>query len=151
MDWHRITKEGFPPKPENGKDVDVLLKIENAPMLYVAATWDGERFWVLSVLNEAAPWATLPNWVKPVEWAYIENPPKNETHKLGWVAKDSDDIVRFCSVEPVKDREDWMAEDEFYWMVPGGASIVCELGFNKDLIVDKDHPRKAELVIKITE
>ena len=82
---------------------------------------------------------------------FIKNPPKNETHKLGWVAKDSDDIVRFCSVEPVKDREDWMAEDEFYWMVPGGASIVCDLGFNKDLIVDKDHPRKAELVIKITE
>lgn len=74
MDWHRITKEGLPPKPENGKDVDVLLKIENAPMLYVAATWDGERFWVLSVLDEDAPWTTLPNWVKPVEWAYIKSP-----------------------------------------------------------------------------
>lgn len=72
MDWHRITKDGFPPKPENGKDDDVLLKIENAPMLYVAATWDGERFWTLCPISESEPWHTVPSWVGIIEWAYID-------------------------------------------------------------------------------
>ena len=71
MEWHRITKDGLPPKPEKG-DVDVLLKIENAPMLYVAATWDGETFWTLCAINESEPWTTVPSWVGITDWAYID-------------------------------------------------------------------------------
>lgn len=71
MEWHRITKEGLPPKPKNGGDIDVLLKVENAPMLYVAAEWDGERFWMLFPW-EKSPWTTVPSWMGVIEWAYIE-------------------------------------------------------------------------------
>lgn len=73
MKWHRVTKDGFPPKPEKRGDVDVLLKVENAPMLYVAAEWDGDRFWVLEPMSiEKSPWTVLPMSVGIIEWAYIE-------------------------------------------------------------------------------
>ena len=71
MEWHRITKEGLPPKPKNGGDINVLLKVENAPMLYVAAEWDGESFWMLFPWGKY-PWTTVPSWMGVIEWAYIE-------------------------------------------------------------------------------
>ena len=71
INWHRVTKEGFPPKPENRKDIDVILKVENAPMLYIAAVWDGETFWMLFPM-EKSPWIPVPSWIGITDWAYIE-------------------------------------------------------------------------------
>lgn len=72
MVWKKVFKDGLPPKPKH--DVDVLLKVQNAPMRYIAAVWDGERFWVLEPMNvRTAPWTILPiNELYLEEWAYIE-------------------------------------------------------------------------------
>ena len=43
-------------------------------MRYIAAVWDGERFWALEPMNvRTAPWTILPiNELCLEEWAYIE-------------------------------------------------------------------------------
>ena len=70
MDWKRITTDGYPPETE---DVDVLLKVENAPIQYIAAVWDGKRFWMLeATFFRTAPWTIVPSEVGIIEWAYIK-------------------------------------------------------------------------------
>ena len=70
MDWKNNKKDGYPPESD---DVNVLLKIENTPFKYVAAVWDGERFWVLSPnLYRSAPWTTLPSGIEVTDWCYIK-------------------------------------------------------------------------------
>ncbi len=72
MKWIKFSKYGLPPKPEH--DIEVLLKVCNLPMRYIAATWDGNVFWVLEPLRATkAPWVILPtSEIGLEEWAYIE-------------------------------------------------------------------------------
>ena len=69
MEWKDIKKDGFP-SCKNGKDVNVLLRVLDAPMEYVAAVWDGYNFWMLFPM-EKSPWITVPSWVGITEWTYI--------------------------------------------------------------------------------
>ena len=70
MDWKNIKNDGYPPETD---DVNVLLKVDELPMQYVSAVWDGERFWVLSPnLYRTAPWTVLPSGIVVTDWCYIK-------------------------------------------------------------------------------
>lgn len=60
--------------PSGRSEVEVLLKVDNLPMGYLTATWDGRYFHIFSSFGYPDhPWTTMPNGIKVVEWAYIEN------------------------------------------------------------------------------
>lgn len=65
--WHNIIKE---PLPETTTDIDLLVRMDNTPMLYTAVVWDGKMLHCFSG-HDFAPWKPFPEWVKITDWAYI--------------------------------------------------------------------------------
>jgi hypothetical protein len=72
MKWNKC--DGIIGLPEtNGKDVELLLKVDNLPFQYLSVIWDGKFLFIYSG-NIKSPWGglRLEKEVKFKEWSYIE-------------------------------------------------------------------------------
>ena len=69
MTWYNCSdKEGLP-QVEQGKDVELLIKPEDLPFMYLSTVWDGTNLWVYSG-NQNEPWQTLDSTVHFKSWSY---------------------------------------------------------------------------------
>lgn len=86
MEWKSCTDKMGLPKV-NGKDVELLIKPDGLPFVYLSTVWDGTNLWVFSGKQEE-PWQTLPETVHFKQWAYIVKPPIPKTIKRYTILND---------------------------------------------------------------
>lgn len=68
--WHPA-HEPYP-HPKNGGDVQLLLKVQNLPMPYLTATWDGNNLHTFSTFGYPdSPWTSFPDSIRIEAWALL--------------------------------------------------------------------------------
>lgn len=69
--WHP-SLDPYPAPSGGGADVQLLLKVQNLPMPYLTATWDGNNLYTFSTFGYPdSPWTSFPESVLIEAWAVL--------------------------------------------------------------------------------
>ena len=70
--WNRYPDVPFP-NGTDGKDIQLLLKVEDLPMPYLTAAWDGRDLYTFSTFGYPdSPWTSFPEGIKIESWAVLQ-------------------------------------------------------------------------------
>ena len=70
--WHP-GYEPYPTTSEQGADVQLLLKVEDLPVPYMTAIWDGHNLYTFSTFGYPdSPWTSFPTSIKIESWAVLQ-------------------------------------------------------------------------------
>ena len=70
--WHP-GYEPYPTPSERGFDIHLLLKVEDLPVPYLTAAWDGHKLYTFSTFGYPdSPWTSFPEGIKIESWAVLK-------------------------------------------------------------------------------